>query len=294
MHPVLLPLSFLCTTAVVAPFSDNLSRWIRHGIGAGDAGQIPFEFPLPNGFPTIQVPSQSLLDIEKQAHGTLPNGALPTSLADASATTFQAIAFGELFEVAYFTSLINNITASVPGYEFTNDKARSTVFDALLAIQAQEELHAIGVNAILSSAKRTPVEPYIPSALPFLTRSAGPFAYSYINQNFIVPGTCKPPIDVPIFRPLHVGGKCFEPRDHDIQFSFTKDGSGEDIDNLSMIFISQQNLPVVRGLGNVTVEGDEVRFVVGLPFQEGLMNGLTIVAVTKTAGPFGTVDESVG
>ena len=78
---------------------------------------------------------------------------------DASATTFQAIAFGEFFEVAYFSSLINNITNNVPGYEIGSGAVKSAILDALLAIQAQEELHALGVNAILQSAGRTPVQP---------------------------------------------------------------------------------------------------------------------------------------
>jgi hypothetical protein len=76
-----------------------------------------------------------------------------------SATTFQAIAFGELFEVAYFTSLLNNITDNVSGYEIGSGAVRGAVIDAITAIQAQEELHAIGVNAILSGSGRTPVAP---------------------------------------------------------------------------------------------------------------------------------------
>ena len=75
-----------------------------------------------------------------------------------SATTFQAIAFGEIFEVAYFTSLLNNITNNVGGYQLGNGEDRTIVINALTAIQAQEELHAIGVNGILSSAGRTPVQ----------------------------------------------------------------------------------------------------------------------------------------
>ena len=76
-----------------------------------------------------------------------------------SATTFQAIAFGELFEVAYFTSLLNNITNNVPGYEIGSQAVRQAVIEDITAIQAQEELHAIGINGILSSAGRTPVHP---------------------------------------------------------------------------------------------------------------------------------------
>lgn len=62
--------------------------------------QIPFKFPLPNGFPNIAVPSDALNAISKQARGTLPNGALPTKLSDDSATQLQVIAANELFEVS--------------------------------------------------------------------------------------------------------------------------------------------------------------------------------------------------
>jgi hypothetical protein len=80
-------------------------------------------------------------------------------LQDASATTFQAIAFGELFEVAYFSALLSNITNNVPGFDVGSGAVRDVVVEALTAVQAQEELHAIGVNAILSTAGRTPVQP---------------------------------------------------------------------------------------------------------------------------------------
>ena len=55
--------------------------------------------------------------------------------------------------------MLANITNNVPGYEIGSDAARAIVLEALIAVQAQEELHAIGVNAILSTAGRTPVQP---------------------------------------------------------------------------------------------------------------------------------------
>lgn len=76
---------------------------------------------------------------------------------DTSATIFQAIAYGEIFEVAYFTALIYNITNDIPGYEIGSDAVRGAILDALTVVQAQEELHAIGINGILQSAGRKPM-----------------------------------------------------------------------------------------------------------------------------------------
>ena len=69
------------------------------------------------------------------------------------------IAFNELFEVAFFTSLINNITNNAPGFELESGKIKDVVLNALIAVQAQEELHALGANGILTSAGATPIQP---------------------------------------------------------------------------------------------------------------------------------------
>lgn len=71
-------------------------------------------FPLTNGFPN---PSpDAIATIQDNAEGYLPNVALPTELSDGAATAFQLIALNEIFEVAYFSSLLTNITHSLPGY----------------------------------------------------------------------------------------------------------------------------------------------------------------------------------
>ena len=69
------------------------------------------------------------------------------------------IAFNELFEVAFFTSLINNITNNVPGFEVGSPAVKDFVLKTLIAVQAQEELHALGANGILTSAGATPIQP---------------------------------------------------------------------------------------------------------------------------------------
>lgn len=122
-------------------------------------GQKPFSFPLSNGFPGIAQGSDALKQIEKQAHGTLPNGPLPTEISDNSATVWQLIAFNEMFEVAYFSNLIENITNGVSGYETAGPVARNFISTALEAVRAQEELHALGANGILQAAGRDQIEP---------------------------------------------------------------------------------------------------------------------------------------
>ena len=82
---------------------------------ATSVAAAPFTFPLPDGFPTPS-PSQ-LAEIETLAQGTLPNGPLPTSLKSTGVTTLQLIALNEIFEVAFFSSLLSNVTNNVTGYD---------------------------------------------------------------------------------------------------------------------------------------------------------------------------------
>lgn len=264
----------------------------------------------------------------------------------------------------------------MPGFEVGTAEEKAFALEALRAIQAQEELHAIGANAILATAGATPIEPceyvfpstsfataidfartftdvvlgtlqdveyglavngdpgyipliasiigqegeqvsastnhpmssvrlttrlqvgwfrtlldLIPSELPFLTASAGPFAYSAINQIVIVPGSCPNAniIDVPIFPTLAVETSPIKPVDQDIEFSFTSDGSWSS--GFSLVYINQQNLPIVEKPKNIKVAGDVVTFEASFPYTEFIMNGLTIAAVTSTAGPFANADE---
>lgn len=262
-----------------------------------------------------------------------------------------------MFEVAFFTSLINNITNDVPGFEVPNPGAKKFILNTLIAVQAQEELHALGANGILQGAGQTPIQPceyvfpssdfqsaidfartftdvvlgtlqdalnalatngdtalvpligsvigqegeqngyyrtllnLIPSELPFLTRSAAPFAFSALNQLVIVPGSCPNSniIDLPIFGPLTVDPAEPEPKDQDLTFTFTNNGT--DVNTLSLVYINQQNVPIVEPLKDVKTHGDTVTFKAALPFNQFIMNGLTISAVTNSAGPFADADE---
>lgn len=103
-----------------------------------------FTFPLSNGFPNVSNPSTQLTQIEEQAHGTLPNGSPPPPPHADSLNSLGFIAFNELMEVAFFTELIANITANVPGYD--NIPNQNQVLAILNVVQAQEELHELNAN----------------------------------------------------------------------------------------------------------------------------------------------------
>lgn len=94
----------------------------------------PPSHELPDGLPNPS-PEQRKA-IEQNAHGTLPNGPPPPVISDKGIVNLQLIAFNELFEVAYFNSLIANITGNVTGYTFSNNTVRDTVLRNLKAILA--------------------------------------------------------------------------------------------------------------------------------------------------------------
>jgi hypothetical protein len=126
-------------------------------VSSSGAGQTAFSFPLANGFPTVS--QATLKQIEEAAHGSLPNSGSPTSLNDASVTVLELIAFNEIFEVAFFTSLIQNITSNVDGFAIDSPILQRAVLNELYAVQAQEELHFLGANGILSSAGKDQIQP---------------------------------------------------------------------------------------------------------------------------------------
>ncbi|KAH8657719.1 hypothetical protein BX600DRAFT_438907 [Xylariales sp. PMI_506] len=356
MHSTLLTAGLFALGVVGAPSAAINSK--RGDYSSG--GQQAFSFPLPNGFPNIAQGSAALLEIEKEAHGTLPNGGLPTHISDVSATVWSLIAFNELFEVAYFSSLLNNITNNVHGYEIGTPAARNVVLNALVAVRAQEELHALGANGILQTAGRPTISPceyvfpasdfdsaiafastftdivlgtlqnalqnfgldgdgadflglvgsvigqegeqngfyrtigqipLIPSAKPFLTASVAPFALSALMQNVVVPGSCPETLSIPTFDPLHVDTTNLSPQTTSIQFSFETTESNYNTDELSLVYISGQNVPIVEKPTNFKRHGNTIQFTAPFPFDQFQLQGLTISALTNSAGPFANASQ---
>ncbi|KAH7302835.1 late sexual development protein [Stachybotrys elegans] len=125
-------------------------------LGSASVVRRSFNVPSSNGFPNPDAAQQKV--IGAQAGGLLPNSPLPSSLDAGSTTAFQLIAFNELFETSYFSSLLHNITERLPGYEAADHR----VATAIKAVLAQEELHAIGAIATLQNAGK-----FAPSACKY-------------------------------------------------------------------------------------------------------------------------------
>lgn len=346
------------TSAAPAPQRGGKYTWGGStGQSSGSSSTGASAFPLSNGFPNITNPSSQLTAIEEQAHGTLPNGPPPASVTADTLTSLELIAFNELFEVAFFTDLIYNITNNVPGYSIGGDGVQQFVLNALTAVQAQEELHALNANGALAHFGASPIQPCkykfpvstfadaiglastftdvvlgtlqdvqsklatdgdaglirgvgsvigqegeqngyfrtlldkIPSALPFLTTSTREFAFSALNQNFIVPGSCPNigEISLPIFAPLTVVTSNIQAKTQNLQFQFTTT-SAANYAGLSLVYINQQNLPVVEPLLSPTQSGNTISFSAAFPYDQFEMNGLTIAAVVQGSGPFASAD----
>ena len=325
--------------------------------GSGSAGAVTF--PLANGFPNIQNPSDALTQINKAAQGTLPNGPPPAKLSPDTLTSLQLIAFNEIFEVFYFQELLNNVTNNVPGYQFQDPNLRSQVIAELTAVVAQEELHALNANGALKKFGKDPIQPCkynspvsdfksaialastftdvvlgtlqdvivlaanagdgglgrgvasvigqegeqngfyrsllgkLPSALPFLTASARPFAFSALNQNFVQQGTCPNAntINLPVFGALSLVTQNVQAQDQTLEFSFTPTSTST-AQGLSIVYINQQNVPVVLPIqASSSKPGGAVSVKAFFPYNANLMNGLTIAALVQGAGPFASVDD---
>lgn len=121
------------------------------------ASALSKPFSLSNGFPSL--PSgQHLLKVEQQAGGPLPNLPLPTDLKPDEIMTLQVIAMTEIFEVAFFSTLLDHVRKDKSGYQNFGSagQSRSRIVRMLKQIVAQEQLHAYAANlAIAASGGKT-------------------------------------------------------------------------------------------------------------------------------------------
>lgn len=124
-----------------------------------------FKFPLANGFPNIANPSDQLNQIQQDARGTLPkaapNAPAPATPQPDSLTSLGFIAFNELFEVAFFTELFNNVTTGASGFRegdlLGQDKAK--ILSILKIVIAQEELHELNANGAFQKFTGQMIQP---------------------------------------------------------------------------------------------------------------------------------------
>ncbi|EPE10819.1 late sexual development protein [Ophiostoma piceae UAMH 11346] len=108
----------------------------------------PTPSALPQGFPN---PNTTELEaIQKAAGGELSNAPPPASVNASSVPVFQLINFNENFEVAFFNSLVYNITNDVPGFQIPWGGEKASLLNILTSVLAQEELHALNAGGVLT------------------------------------------------------------------------------------------------------------------------------------------------
>ncbi|KAL4940046.1 hypothetical protein BDV06DRAFT_224468 [Aspergillus oleicola] len=129
-----------------------------------------------------------------------------------------------------------------------------------------------------------------PSELPTLTTSHVDFAFTWAHS-FTTPGSCPNVGEIHLrnFQPLEIVTRP-EARTHKIKISWTH-GSDESQENLLWLaYINQQNVPVVVPVQVVSCDGAKSTAVVVVPYEEFLLNGLTVAAVVNRRGPFANAE----
>jgi len=151
-------------------------------------------------------------------------------------------------------------------------------------------------------------EGLVPSELPFLTAGARDYAFSAINQLFIVQGSCPniDVVDLTVFEVLTVETSATQIQDEaskgtlkSLEFSMEipKGGIpsewGSNCDQLKVVYINQQNAPTVVEIEDIdiNVTAGTITFTAAFVFDEiSFGNGLTIAAVALASGDLTTVD----
>ncbi|CAK7266470.1 hypothetical protein SEPCBS119000_002039 [Sporothrix epigloea] len=100
-----------------------------------------------DGFPNPD--AKQLSSISNAASGQLSNAPPPPALNASSVPIFQLINFNENFEVAFFNSLIHNITTGVSGFQMPFAQEKKALLSVLKTVLAQEELHAINAAGVV-------------------------------------------------------------------------------------------------------------------------------------------------
>lgn len=157
MHYKTISGAVLGLSALTAAYPSGTARSAAAASTAA-AGYNATDSQFPPPFPNVAKNSSAEKAIEKAALGTLPQGnAAPPMPSEDSLISLGFIAFNELFEVAFFTELLHNITTSKPGY--TDIPNREEVLRVLKVVQAQEELHELNANGAFTAFTGHTIKP---------------------------------------------------------------------------------------------------------------------------------------
>lgn len=116
-------------------------------------------FPVADGFPTPN--AAQIENIERGAHGTLPNGG-PPKLHPDTYKSLQLIATNEQIEVSLYETCLLKLKAGSSGFgpeNFVNDEHRAFVIATFEIFYQQEEIHALIGQGGLQANGQQPVKP---------------------------------------------------------------------------------------------------------------------------------------
>ncbi|GAB7342851.1 hypothetical protein MBLNU457_g0976t1 [Dothideomycetes sp. NU457] len=242
--------------------------------------------------------SLKAIQAQEQLHALDANGALATFDKKNITGPIQPCEYN--FPVSNFQEAVNLANT------FT-DVVLGTLQDAATALGADGDIGLIrGIAAVIGQEGQQDgffrfLQDRTPSAQPFLTASAGPFAFSALNQMFVVPGSCPQDINSfglpPVLGSLAVQNSPLSPGDQILAFEAVESPSYQvsNFSALQVVYINGQNLPVVEPVTNVRSLSDGTwRFEAFFPQATDIMHGLTIAALTPSTVTFNstsTVDD---
>lgn len=144
----------------------------------------------------------------------------------------------------------------------------------------------------------------IPPESPFLTTVPGPFAFSALLQNFVVPDSCPyslSEINLPTFPAILTNGgpiAVIQPEDQTLTFQADLSGKaasgyvGGNGKGLFLTYTTGQQIPFSVELDNVKWKGSTITFEANFPYEEYVMHGFSHAAIT-TCNEFSDADSVV-
>lgn len=135
------------------------------------------------------------------------------------------------------------------------------------------------------------VQHKVPSELSFLTFAEPSFAASLIVQHYALPGSCPNvgEIPLPIYKPLKI---VTQPAAKTMPIKVALESNGTLPNPMWLTYINQQNLPIVEPLKVLSQEGSKTVVQALFPYDEHMMNGLTVALVTNSGGPFSSASAA--
>ncbi len=151
-------------------------------------------------------------------------------------------------------------------------------FTAVIASVLAQEGEQAGYYRVLQDK--------VPSEAPFFSPGVGQLTYSWLNT-FTIPGSCPNTSSIPIVitPPLKLL-TIPTPTTSTLRFSYDLSSAPSSNQPLSLVYLNQQNEPIVKNVTVVDSSNGTVIVEALFPFSKFNMFGLTQAVLTNSSGPF--------